>query len=257
MNNTELQFEKFYLDSLKIVMNHSAQEDLLFTYGKGLKKIASDLDGNIKLNQGVDIMTPPEAPRVTIQAKDIYINFSLNRIEVGLKGSRKHIRNDDLLLIYKKRLKEIEQLIFTYIKDTGIKENFTGMVAQVRFPQDINISKELLIKMLYEIFVDRNSPALAAFSFKIGLIVKNFYENYEISDYEIKNINTYSSSGSSSLINIDDHPTVEKGLLILIDTNNKPQVNYHFLEDYTNVSTFFFNAVKTFKKIFRQDNKFQ
>src|SRR6185295_521794 len=96
MNNTELQFEKFYLDSLKIVMNHSAQEDLLFTYGKGLKKIASDLDGNIKLNQGVDIMTPPEAPIVTIQAKDIYINFSLNRIEVGLKGSRKHIRNDDL-----------------------------------------------------------------------------------------------------------------------------------------------------------------
>src|SRR5437660_6184297 len=114
MSNTELQFEKCYFDSLKVVMNHSVQEDLLFTFGKGLKKIASDLSGDIKINPSVDGM-PLEIPRVTIQAKDIYVNFGLNRMEVGIKGSRKHVRHDELLSNYKHRLKEIELLVLSYI----------------------------------------------------------------------------------------------------------------------------------------------
>lgn len=74
MSKTELQFEKCYFESIKIVLNHDIQEDLLLTFGKRLKKIASDLGGDIKINQGVDFM-PPEAPRVTIQAKDMYVHF--------------------------------------------------------------------------------------------------------------------------------------------------------------------------------------
>lgn len=252
MSKIELQFEKCYLDSLKIVMNHSVQEDLLFTFGKGLKKIASDLSGEIKINSGVDGM-PLEIPRVTIQAKDIYVNFGLNRMEVGIKGSRKHVRNDELLSHYKNQLKEIELLMLSYLQETGAKENFIGIVAPVRFPQDINISKEFLTKSLYEVFVGRDGSGLAAFSFKIGLVVDGFYENYEVSDYEVKNVRVSPSSVSPSLINLDDHPTVEKGLLILVDVNNKSQSHYQFSKDCANVSAFFFNAVKTLKKIFREE----
>lgn len=252
MSKIKLQFEKCYLDSLKIVLNHGIEKDLLFTFGKGFKKIAANLDGNIKIIQDVDAL-PPEVPRVTIQAKDMYVNFGLNRIEVGIKGSRKHVRNEDLISSYKHQLKEVELLMLSYIQDIGVKENFIGMIAPVRFPQDINISKELLIKMLYEILIGKNNSALATFSFKIGLIVDSFYENYEVSDYEIKNVGINPSSDSSSLINLDDYPTVEKGLLILIDVNNKPQSTFHFSTDYTNVSIFFFNAIRTLKKIFREE----
>jgi len=253
MSKVELQFEKCYLDSIRIVMNHSVQEDLLFTFGKGLKKIASNLGGDIKITQGADVM-PPEVPRVTIQAKDIYVNFGLNRIEVGVKGSRKHVRNDELLSAYKHRLKEIELLILTYIQDTSVKENFIGIIAPIRFPQDINISNESLVKTLYEMLVGQDNSSLATFSFKIGLIVDGFYENYEVSDYEVKNVSVHSSPASPSFINLDGHPTVEKGLLILVDVNNKLQENYQFLTDYANLSAFFFNSVKAVKKIFRDKN---
>ncbi len=249
MSKTEFQFDKCYFDSLKIVMNHSTQEDLLFTFGKGLKKIASDLGGDIRINQGDDFM-PPEIPRVIIQAKDIYINFGLNRLEVGIKSSRKHVRNDELLSKYKHRLKEIELLILSYLQETGAKEDFIGMVAPVRFPQDIHISKESLIKTLHEMYTGRDDPALVAFSFKVGWVVDGFYENYEVSDYEIKNVKVAPSPISSSLINIDEHPTVEKGLLIVVDVNNKSQSNYTFTTDFINVSAHFFNAAKTSKKIF-------
>jgi hypothetical protein len=252
MSKIELQIEKCYLDSLKVVMNHSVQEDLLFTFGKGLKKIAADLGGEIKVNQGVDLM-PLEVPRVTIQAKDMYVNFGLNRMEVGVKGSRKHVRNDDLLSNYKHRLEEIKLLMLAYIQDTGAKEDFIGMVAPVRFPQDIGIPKEFLIQTLHKMFVGKCNFALTGFSFKIGLFENGFYENYEVSDYEVKNIRVYPPSSSPSLINLDEYPTVEKGLLISVDVNNKSQSMYHFSTDYMNVSTHFFNAVKNCRKLFKEE----
>lgn len=169
-------------------------------------------------------------------------------MEVGIKGSRKHIRNEELVSHYKHRLKEVELLMLSYINDAGIKENFIGMVAPVRFPQDLNIPNELLIKIMYEMFVWRSGSLLAAFSFKVARIVDGFYENYEVSDYEIKNVRVVPSHAYPSLINIDEHPTVEKGLLFLVDVNNKSQSSYHLSTDFINVSNFFFNAIKTCKK---------
>lgn len=250
MNRAEFQFDKCYLDSLKIVLNHSIQEDLLFTFGKGFKRIATDLGGDIRINRGDDTM-PPEIPRVIIQAKDMYVNFGLSRMEVGIKGSKKHVRCDELLSNYKHRLKEIESLMISYLQETGAKENFIGMVAPVRFPQDIHISHHLLIKTLHEMFAGRGNSKLVTFSFKIGQIIDGFYENFEVSDYEVKNIRVSPSSIPAPLINIDEHPTVEKGILVIVDVNNKSQSNYHFSTDYTNVTAFFFDAVKNCKKIFK------
>lgn len=253
MSRADFQFDKCYLEFLKVVVNHSTQEDLLFSFGKGLKKIASDLGGDIRVNPSSEGM-PLELPRVTIQAKDMYINFGLNRIEVGIKGSRKHVRADELLSSYKHRLKEIELLMLSYLQETSAKENFIGIVAPVRFPQDLNISDELLINMLYEGFTGRSNSALAAFSFKVAQVVDGFYENYEVSDYEIKNVKVAPFPVPSSQINIDEHPTVDKGLLVLVDVNNKSQSNYIFSTDFINVSAHFFNAVRTCKKIFGNES---
>jgi hypothetical protein len=252
MSKAEFQFEKCYLEFLKIVVNHSPQEDLLFSFGKGLKKIASDLGGDIRINQGSEDM-PLEIPRVMIQAKDMYVNFGLNRMEVGIKGSRKHVRNDELLSNYKHRIKEIELLILSYLQETGAKENFIGMVAPVRFPQDLSISNESLVNMLYEMLTGKRNSELASFSFKFSRITDGFYENYEVSDYEIKNVKVAPSSITPSLINIDEHPTVDKGVLIVVDVNNKPQPNYHFSTDYINVSTHFFNTIKNCKKMLKEE----
>ena len=102
-------------------------------------------------------------------------------------------------------------------------------------------------------YVGRDTSGLAAFSFKIGRVIDGFYENYEVSDYEIKTVKVAPSPISPPLINIDEHPTVEKGLLIVVDVNNKSQSNYVFTTDFTNVSTHFFNTAKTCKKIFGKE----
>ena len=188
MSDTVLQFEKCYIDSIKIVINHRIQEDLLLNYGVFFKEIASDLEAEIKINQVIDPM-PPEISRITIVGKETVLDFGLNRIEINIKGNRKHVRKEDLFLGYKHRLNEIDSLLQNYLSKLEGKQGFVGIIAPVRFPQPINISKDVLIKKLYEIFVGSVNFDLAAFSFKIGLKIADIFENFEISDYEVKNVN--------------------------------------------------------------------
>jgi hypothetical protein len=252
MNDTSLQFDKCYFDSLKIILNHSIQEDMLLSYISLFKNISLALNAEIKINQATDSV-PPEIPRITIVSKEYLLNFGLNRIEVSIKGSRKHVRYTELYPIYKHQLQKIELLIQDYLNQTGIKENFIGILAPIRYPQYINLTKDFIIKKLYERLVTKDSAEeLANFSFKIGLKCNNIYENYEISDYEVKNVTIQPSLMRPSVVNLDEFPTVERGILIIIDVNNKPQLNHQFSLDCPNLINNFFNAIKTQEKIFRR-----
>lgn len=249
MNETSLQLEKCYLDSTKIVVNHNIQKELLLTSGSFFKQMALNYGAEIKINSVGDDAAP-EVPRVTIIAKEILFHFGLNRMEAEIKGIRKHVRKEGIFEVYKHYLKDIESLITNYLSKLDGKEGFTGIVAPVRFPQIEAITKEALIKRLYEILTGKNNSELAAFSVKIGLKISDMYVNYEISDYEVKNVSLQPSLNPQSIaVNLEDFPTVEKGVLVVVDVNNKLQLNHQFSVDYPNLIDNFFKAIGTFEKI--------
>lgn len=250
MNKSSLQFDKCYLDSIKIIMQHSIQNDLILNQGNFFKKIAQELQAEIKINQ-IDNSVQPEIPRITILSKEIFINFGLNRLEIGIKGFRKHVKIKELQKIYRQQIKDSEKLLQQYLSIAGVEQNFIGILAPTRFPQDINLSKELITKKLYELLTAKSYPELATFSFKIGFKRNETYENYEVSDYEIKNVNLQPSIMNQSTVKLDNFPTVETGVLINIDVNNKPQLNYNFSSDYPNLVNTFFEALNINKKLFR------
>jgi hypothetical protein len=234
-------------------VNHGIQENLLLDCSALFKKMSFELDAEVKINQ-IDDSMPPEMPRIVILSKEVILNFGLNRVEIIIKGTRKHARYDGLYVFYKNQLKKMGDLIQDYLNNTHIKENFIGILAPVRYPQDINLSKDYLMSQLYKMFSGEGYPELATFSFKIGLRDNDIYKNYEVSDYEVKTVNVQSSFFNPATVNLEEFPTVEKGVLIVVDVNNKLQLDYNFLSDYSTLINSFFNAIKMQRDIFRIKN---
>ncbi len=84
-----LQFQKCYLEAIKIVINHDVKPDLVLNYGSFFKNTATTLNAQL-INNNTPNEAPPEIPRIVVSNKEISISFSLNRIEIQLIGVRKH-----------------------------------------------------------------------------------------------------------------------------------------------------------------------
>ena len=252
MDKTSIQLEKCYVDSIKIVVNHDIKEDLLLVFGSFLKQMATNLNGEIRINQVSDA-TPPEIPRAIIIAKETQIQFGLNRVEVEIKGLRKHVNRGSLQDLYKHRIKEAEGLIQSYLSRGEFVQGFSGMVAPVRFPQSMDLNKNELLNQLHFLCTGRMNSKLVTFSQKVGLNIDENFENFEIRDYEVKNINiTAPITGKSLTLNLEDFPTVERGIMSIVDVNNKPKATkFDFSNDFSGVATAFFKTIESFDSYLR------
>ena len=252
MYKTIIQLERCYLDSIKIVVNHDVKDDLLLVYGSFLKQMATNLNGEIKINTVSDA-TPPEIPRAIIVAKETQILFGLNRIEVELKGMRKHAKRESLHDLYKHRIKEAEVLIRSYLSYAEFAQGFSGIVAPVRFPQNMEINKNELLNQLHFLCTGRMNTKLVTFSQKVGLNIDDKFENFEVREYEVKNVNVSAPvTNRPFTLNLDDFPTVERGIMSVIDVNNKPQATkFDFSNDFAGLVLTFFKAIETFDDYLR------
>jgi hypothetical protein len=253
MDRISIQFEKCYLDSIKVVVNHEIKEDIILTFGSFLKQMAANIGGEVRINQ-ISESTPPEVPRAIIVAKETQIQFGLNRVEVEIKGMRKHVKRDTLRDLYKHRIKEVEVLLQSYLNHGDILQGFSGIVAPARFPQSMVNTKDSLLNELHRMCTGRENPNLVTYATTIGLKNDGKFENFEIRDYEVKNINVSAPLvGKSLTINLDDFPTVERGILSVIDVNNKPQAaKFNFTMDFSSIVEAFFKTIETFEKSFTE-----
>jgi hypothetical protein len=248
VSKTSIQFEKCYLDSLKIVVNHDVKEDFILIFGSFLKQLATSLNGEIRISQ-LSEATPPEIPRAIIITKEIQIQFGLNRIEVEIKGMRKHVHRSSLYDLYKHRIKETEDLIQSYLNHVEFVQGFAGIVAPVRFPQSMNFKKDELLGQLHFLCTGRTNNRLVSFSQKVGLNKDDKFENFEISDYEVKNVNISAPITSQHVaLNLEEFPTVERGIMSIVDVNNKPKsTKFEFSDDVAEVVATFFKTIESFE----------
>lgn len=252
MDKTSIQLEKCYLDSIKIVVNHDVKEDLLLVFGSFLKQMATNLNGEIRINQVSDA-TPPEIPRAIIISKETQIQFGLNRIEVEIKGVRKHVKKDSLHDLYKHRIKEAEGLIQSYLSRGEFTQAFAGIVAPIRFPQSMETGKDELLNQLHLLCTGRMNTKLVTFSQKVGLNLEEKFVNFEVREYEVKNVNISAPITNKPItLNLENFPTVERGIMSIVDVNNKPKTTkFDFSNDIAELVSSFFRTVETFDSYLR------
>lgn len=253
MTNKFLQFEKCYLDSIKIVLNHESKKELLIAFGSFFKKIEQQLQGKLEV---INILAgaAPELPRVRILSKEIILSFSLNRVEIEVKGFRKHSHVSSIFDLYKNKLKEAETLIAEYLSQDTFIQGFIGVVSNVRFPQDMNLKKEQIIEALYSKIKTADHKKPLTFSFRIGFLNKSEdkFINYDIREYQLKNLRIAASKIEVPLtIEVNTLPTAEHGILTIIDINNRPQKEVRsFSQNLDEVLTCFFSSLESIENIF-------
>lgn len=245
-----IQYTKCYLEVVKIVFTHEIKDDLIFSHGAYFQQLAKNLDGKLISNE-IQRNAPPDLPRVIIQAKDLSIQFALNRMQIEVRGSRKHTSIDQLYGPLKPKIHEALSLFEAYLNRDGFKPDFVGVLGPIRFPQPMNTKKEIITKSLSEKFSGNvESKDLVTFSTKLGYLdnKKKLFVNYEIQDYEVKNIKIEAPANQNQIIDIAKFPTVEHGVLINIDVNNRPRDEKSDpLSELKNVLDSFFYFTENFK----------
>ncbi|MCK5882505.1 MAG: hypothetical protein KAG61_02360 [Bacteriovoracaceae bacterium] len=252
VNSIKVQFEKCYLDSIKIVLNHNIKEDIIFNHGSFFKQLATNLQGKL-INNQIQPNSPPEVPRVIVQTKELAILFGLNRMEVEIKGSRKHVGKGSVYDLYKNKIKEVIGLFDSYLHRDEFVEDFIGIIGPLRFPQDMNMNKEELVSKLSSKFYARtNAKKIISFNTKLGFHdpTEDYFFNYEISDYEVKNVNVKGDAGKPVRVDLNTFPTVEHGMLYVVDVNNRPKNSKrNFKDDVSETVENFFDAIKNVEDI--------
>lgn len=246
-----ISLERCYIDNIKLVYSHEFNSDILLSHGAYFKQLAKNLAGEILINQ-IDSNQPPEFPRVIVKSKEMVFHFSLNKVEIEILGYRKHTNRNTLRDTYKHKIKESIDILQSYLDREDFKEEFVGILAPVRFPQDIQKTKTELVSAIHKALGRSTKLTVVSFNMKIGLLEetnKCFY-NYEVSDYEVKNINLPGLlPGTPVKVDFNLFPTVEQGYLFVVDVNNRPSNKDNvFPVSLNNVVSHFFTAIEHIDK---------
>ena len=223
-----VKYEKCYLDLIRIVINHDNKSDLVLNYANFFKELSQKLNGKIE-NLQVSDDELPEVPRLVITCQDFSFVFALNRVEAVIRGSRKHLFKDALYDFYRAKIKDSIGFLESYFAIDNFEIGFVGIIAPIRFPQDLNISKEELVSSICSKFnTNCNGRRTLTYNLKLGFYDDsgNYFLNYNIKDYTIKNFNKRVLDGEkgTNTYNYDDFPTVEQGVIIELDVNNRPMM---------------------------------
>jgi hypothetical protein len=77
--------------------------------------------------------------------------------------------------------------------------------------------------------------------------------NLEVKEYEVKNVNiTAPITNRPIALNLENFPTVEHGIMSVIDVNNKPKTTkFDFTIDFVGLVASFFKTAETFDSYLR------
>ncbi len=237
---SKLNYSKCYLDSLRLIVVHDYKDDIVLNYGSFFKQLSKNTNSKLNIHN-VASNAPAEVPRVLIANSDFQINFSLNRVEVNFIGSRKHLVKKVATDFFKIKVKESLGILNSYFSRDEFKVEYSGILGPLRFPQKNEVTKDFLTKKVSSFFCPNSRLGnILNFSLRLGFMNtgNDAFINYEISIYEVKNINIKSkieNNGQPVTINLEDFPTVEHGVQFVVDVNNRPNKKNESFEESINL----------------------
>lgn len=210
-----------YVNTIQVVFEHGLEESLIFKIG-GITEALLSHGYNVR-QINVPETAPPEAPRITAQIDNNFVNFSLSRTEYIINVPQ-HI-NKDIGLIYNYFISVVKNT-HSLLKIDERGYQWCGVI--VPSIHEVN-ADSLYPDVMYPLFkklinISIEKDALSALSLQCGYYDKDtgLYKNFEISGYELLEFNVKVPSKTTVIrISAEESKAIERGFNITIDINNK------------------------------------
>lgn len=208
--------------SFQIIIEFELDQQIILSLGPQLKELQKILNGRLTI-LNTPPFAPPPAPRALIKSADTLLTISLDRFEISTTPLQ-HIMNnyESCVKFVKSRIESINNIL--RIED--LKYKSLGAISNIQYPsaiQDIpaiEIMKPIFDRLLN---IQRNERDLASFQLLFGFMENNLCINYNISGYEMRNIQINATpQHDQKFITIDttNIPLSESGIGVKIDINN-------------------------------------
>jgi hypothetical protein len=209
--------------SFQIVIEFELDEQIILSLGPQLKELQEILNGRLTI-LNTPPFAPPPLPRALIKGADTLLTISLDRFEIRTTPLQHIMHNYESCV---KFVKSRIESIFKILRIEDLKYKSLGAISNIQYPSDKHDIP--VIKALEPIFdrlinIPRNERDLASFGFLFGFMENDLFINYNISGYELRNIQIIATpQHEQKIITIDatKYPVMESGIEVKIDINNK------------------------------------
>ena len=218
------------IENIQLVLSAGVDASLPLYAGPTVDKISKRRRGNL-VRPNLPDGAPPELPRLAVQFKDAHLQIGNNRIELIARPPNHVAHAYDPATefsvslaagMFRELLDNVgEQLQFSWsaVVSTFNFPRFSGAEAAQAKP--MSAIRETANQLLS---VELRNPnvALAGFGLNLAYSRSGYFINYGVSEYEVKQAKVTASPGVAVSINVDQVPTTEMGIGLVIDVNSRP-----------------------------------
>jgi len=207
----------------QIVIVFEIDKLIVLTCGMAIKNAQKELGGQV-LTTNVPDDAPPSMPRIILKLEDTVMSLGLDRIQLSTIPPS-HV-SGDLKKASEYTLKRAAPF-FSELLPNISKYIWAGVITELRFyesPMKSKSANEMVAPLFDKLLnIDREKKELASFQIQYGFKEDQYFKNYTISGFEDRKIElNMPPKGESVVVDLNEHPLTGCGVMVLLDTNNKP-----------------------------------
>ncbi len=232
-------------EKIQIVTSFLPDPEILLNLGPTIKKLQNTMKAQL-VQTPVANTVPLEVPRIVIKSSNVMVNIALNRIDIICKPPK------EVSSAFDRAMKFAEEQgfeIIELIKPVLPLHKWTGVICTTQYPNSKDSKTESLGKIFDRLLsVQRKEKDISSFLLQFSYKQQEINKTINVSGYEKKQyaLPLNKQAGPIS-INVDELPTIESGIQLNLDYNNKPQkklndpitsfqdISYKLQNDYTSI----------------------
>lgn len=213
-----------HVSQIQVVMAFARDDSILLSLGSAIKAFSSSVGGRFQsLNVPHD--APPSVPRGVVILSKGFVNIAPDRIQVVVHPPE-HLA-DDYRAAAGFASSLGEQVVERLIVD-NLEYDWLGAIFEFEYPLSLDrFASSLAVgESIFDsvVNVDRAGRDMSSFELKFGYKDKLSNRIYRLSGYESKQIEIAPRENGGVLhIKSEDYPSVEVGVQLVLDVNNKPK----------------------------------
>lgn len=214
-----------YISQITLVGVFNPKPNAAIEHGRYFIDLASKYSGNVT-TPAVNEESSPEVPRLVINTPERILALALDRFVVTLPGqpnakTKPRGAIDEIT-------KEGMYLLLDFFSKEVVKNQFFGIIQNVRIPFPLSFSLLDLAAHIHQVFFRnmKGNRTVVSSSFQIGELVGDHFVNFQVRPYEVRTMNVTPGT-PIHVSDLTNHQASERGIELVLDTNNKPHQQEH------------------------------
>ncbi len=218
------------IDEIKYACEFDLHNDIIIELGEALTRLRREKGTRVQI-LNTPASAPPAAPRMIVQTTNAVINVALTRFDIVTRIPDHVTGTIESASDFSR---QVLREALTVLSVPGLGYRWAGIVIGIRFPtlgKGGRASAAAVPVVQRLINIPMQEKALASFRLQIGVREGDFYQNYLISGYEVSSFRLSPDVVAKAPVPVEgrNHPTIEAGVNVVVDLNNRPQAPNHDL----------------------------